>query len=394
MSYKGKESKAKVACAYCYSYKASEVAKAVSEVMSLINAQSLISREGPVLIKPNLCLSETPDKAITTHPEVVKQTVLWSIPFNQDIIVGDSPVGDADRTRLNSIWNVSGLNKAMKNIPHSRTFFESELQEFTCDINGELCAYYMAKEISEMKTIINISKFKTHSLMTYTGAVKNLYGLLPGNTKKKLHSQFPDRTNFATLLFELYLHLKPAINIVDAVIGLEGDGPGSAGSPRTLNLIMASENALALDVLAAKIMNISPANIPTNDVAIRCGLLDINAIEVVGEPIERFVKYDIKIPHTARYHSALTKRLFEISQPGIDVESDKCNQCNRCVENCPSSGIKNISGNVVIDKKACISCMICHEICPNAAIKITKPSFYNQLREGRKNQFDSGKNIE
>lgn len=390
MLYKNTTPKSKVACTICNSYDPQEISSAIKEVMLMIDASNAIAIDGPLLIKPNLCLLEVPEKAITTHPEIVKQVALWSSNYTSNIIVGDSPVGDADRTRINNIWDCSGLSTAMINVLHSRTFFETELVEFNCDVNGQKCTYFMAKEISDIKTIINVPKFKTHSLMTYTGAIKNLYGLLPGNTKKILHSQFPKRRDFASLLVSLYLHVKPAINIVDAVVCLEGDGPGSAGQPRKLSLIMASEDAFALDAVAAKIMNISTLSIPTNAVALARGLLDESKIELLGESIDYFIKKDFKVPCTTKYHSALTKKLFEISRPIINIDPAKCTCCDLCVINCPVKCIDLSKNIAAVNKKDCISCMMCHEICPNSAVQISEPVFYKKLKE-RSNQVDSEK---
>ncbi|MDE5873808.1 MAG: DUF362 domain-containing protein, partial [Lachnospiraceae bacterium] len=290
MLSKKNNSKEKVACVLCNSYYPDEVADAVFKALELIDASDALSEKGSVLIKPNLCLPEKPEKAITTHPEIVKQVVLWCNQYNKNIIVGDCPVGDADRTRIDSIWRTSGLESALSDTNYIRSFLENELVEFKCDVNDKQCVYFMSQELLDIKTIINIPKFKTHSLMTYTGAVKNLYGLLPGNTKKKLHSQFPKKRDFATLLINLYQHMKPAINIVDAVVSLEGDGPGSAGHPRSLKLIMAGKNAVAVDMVAAKIMNISSESIPTNAVAMEKGILTEEDIVIVGEDINRFVQ--------------------------------------------------------------------------------------------------------
>lgn len=383
MLYKDKIKK--VSCALCHGYDSKEVHNAIIRAVSLLGAADIISPEGEVLIKPNLCLLEKPEKAITTHPQIVRQTAEWASSYNKNIVIGDSPVGDADKTRMNNIWEVSGIKEVMANMQYSRTFFETELLEFSCDVNGKACTYFMAKEISEIRTIINLPKFKTHSLMTYTGAVKNLYGLLPGNAKKKLHSLFPEKKDFATLLVQLYLQIKPSLNIIDAVVCLEGDGPGAAGCPRTLNLIMASEDALALDFTAAQIMNIDPTDVPTNKIAIEEKLLNPDLIEIVGEPLETFIQTDYKIPHTARYTPALTKKLFEISRPVIKVNEEKCTCCSLCEANCPVGCIATINGIAEIDKKACISCMTCHEICPNIAIEISEPAFYKRLKRGNYN---------
>ena len=93
-------------------------------------------------------------------------------------------------------------------------------------------SYYISKEVFDYDHVINVPKLKTHSLMTLTGAIKNMYGIVPGGLKKKLHGELPLSEDFAEIIVDIYKRRIPSLNIMDAVIGIEGDGPGAQGEKR------------------------------------------------------------------------------------------------------------------------------------------------------------------
>ncbi|NIQ10345.1 MAG: DUF362 domain-containing protein, partial [Gammaproteobacteria bacterium] len=108
----------------------------------------------------------------------------------------------------------------------------------------------IAREALEADVIINLPKLKTHQMMGYTGAVKNMFGLVVGMRKVRLHLQAgTDKAFFALMLLELAERFIPALSIMDAVVGMEGNGPGN-GDPVQLGALLASASPLALDTVA------------------------------------------------------------------------------------------------------------------------------------------------
>ena len=96
------------------------------------------------------------------------------------------------------------------------------------------------KPIVEADGVINLAKFKTHTFMTFTGATKNLFGVIPGLNKVAFHGKLSDPLQFADMLLDVAGFVKPRLkNIIDAVVGLEGRGPGTGGQPRALGFLMA-----------------------------------------------------------------------------------------------------------------------------------------------------------
>lgn len=374
----------KVAVVACENYSEKEIRKQLERALELLGGiEQFVKPLDRVLIKPNLCLPQPPERCLTTHPEIVKQLALICSKGDGKIIVGDNPVGDATEDRLDFIWNTCGMESSLKEINYARSLINKDMQEFKVNIDDSEYSYLISREVLECEVLINVPKFKTHCLMTYTGAVKNLYGLLPGNSKKTLHYQLPEHDKFAKLLAHICSTVKPTLNVLDAVIGIEGDGPGMKGEIRPIGLIMISSDAVALDAVASKIMGLEPYDIPTTVAGAQLGVgqANLNNIELLGDNIEEFIAKDYKIPKTSIYHKDLTKKLFRLSKSNIKINKEICIRCKLCINNCPAAAIDTIDNGLEIIPSKCIGCMSCHEICPSAAIEAERPLIYQQLKD-------------
>ena len=98
--------------------------------------------------------------------------------------------------------------------------------------------------------IVQVGVLKTHQLMRLTGGVKLTYGVVPGLAKAHLHVKAQRREDFADMLLDLHLAVRPRFTIIDGIIAMEGQGPGS-GEPRELDSLFAARDAVALDVALA-----------------------------------------------------------------------------------------------------------------------------------------------
>ena len=114
----------------------------------------------------------------------------------------------------------------------------------------------------DVDKIINVPKLKTHGMTVYSGAVKNMFGIIPGSYKGEYHLRFEDVDDFADLLVDLCLFAKPVLTVMDAVVGMEGYGPTN-GRPRTVGLIISSPDPYALDVVAAEVIGLKGRQVPT-----------------------------------------------------------------------------------------------------------------------------------
>jgi uncharacterized protein (DUF362 family) len=322
-----------------------------------------------VLIKPNMLSAKHPEKAVTTHPAVVKEVILLvreagGIPF-----VGDSPgVGGVHR-----VAEKSGILHVLRET-------NTELVEFSesREMNGTgmFKRIPLATPYLDADKIINLPKLKTHEMMTITCGVKNLFGAVVGTAKAAWHLKAgADRELFARLLVEIYEVRHPDLTIVDAITAMEGDGPGS-GDPRFVGCLLAGTNALAVDKIAADIIGIPGKMRYVERAAEKLGLAGVAAasIRLCGDQPEKLVVTDFRLPHISdvqfglpsflkhRLKSQLTSRPVAIA--------DKCVLCGICRDACPPGAIIIGKGQLRIDYRSCIRCFCCRELCPHAALDV------------------------
>ena len=154
----------------------------------------------------------------------------------------------------------------------------------------------LADAVLDCDGLINLPKMKTHQLTRITGAVKNLFGCIPGKRKALYHVQFPDVDVFSRLLVQLNLTVRPRLHVMDGIIAMEGNGP-VGGTPVDMRVAMASLDPLAMDTLATKIMGFDPGQIMYLAAMAEAGMGqgDIGKMQVLGTPPDE-CRYQFK-PH-------------------------------------------------------------------------------------------------
>jgi uncharacterized protein (DUF362 family)/NAD-dependent dihydropyrimidine dehydrogenase PreA subunit len=235
------------------------------------------------------------------------------------------------------------------------------------------------KILLDVDAVIALPKLKTHQLTTVTGAVKLLYGYLPGVLKAEYHLHAGmDVERFADLLLDIAVTFPPALSIMDGIIGMEGNGP-SHGFPRKAGVILAGRSCTALDLVACGIIGFDTPFPPTVRRAAERGIgpASVAQVRCVGcNPKE------VRVPHWARPEAPLYRhiprpvleiaRRFFAARPIVNTPA--CVECGTCAANCPSRAIRISSARrPVIDRKHCICCYCCQELCPAGAIRISQP---------------------
>jgi len=356
----------KISVIKCSSYQLDEIRAAVRRSLDLLGGVSRFVRPGnKVLLKPNLLSAQSPEQAITTHPAVVEAVIELVKEAGGVPLLGDSPAGAIKS--LEELWSTTGMLEVCHRHQVELVSFESS-GVYQREFGGR--RYHIAKPVLDADVIINLPKLKTHSLTVMTGAVKNVYGVIPGLKKSMYHKQAPKPWEFSRLLVDIYALAKPHLNIVDAVTGMEGFGP-SAGRPRQLGLILAGSDGVAVDAWAAHLLGRKPLDIPTTKIAYRqnLGEADLSRIEALGDdfkPLNDFVWppnwfYSFIPGFLARYAA----RLFWM-RPAIDPA--KCTNCGYCVESCPVSALASAGPVPEFNYKICINCLCCSEVCPQHAV--------------------------
>jgi len=217
--------------------------------------------------------------------------------------------------------------------------------------------------------VINVPKLKTHTLTALTCAVKNLFGLQQGGSKADHHVRTRnDPEQFSHLLLDLYEAIRPQIrlNVVDAVVGMEGEGP-AGGDPVSLGLILAGEDAVAVDVVASAVIGWNPMEVGTNYLASERGLgpSGLGEIEVVGLPVEEAIR-----PFRKPQIYMDSRPFIEIRMP-IECDEERCVGCGVCAQICPGGAI-TLRDRPEFDYDRCIQCFCCIELCPHGALKAVR----------------------
>lgn len=351
----------------CPDYDEPKVSEALREAIDLIGGiRAFVKRGNRVLLKPNLILGKPPEKAVTTHPSILRAMIglvreAGGIPF-----VGDSPGlgsagGAAERSGLKRVANEMGCPLIEFDRPvvtekrKGRTFRRLEID----------------RSVLEADIVINLPKWKTHSQLLLTLGVKNLFGSIPGKRKALWHLQTGgDRKRFAEVLVDLYEVIQPALTVLDGVLAMEGNGP-SSGNPVPIGLILASGDALSLDQVVCDLLEIPKDRLVTNQVAFERGLGQ-GPIEVVGERVGDLVVGPFRLPSLSSVDWPLPRFLKRAirnalsSRPAIREAS--CQMCSRCIEICPAQALEKGEKTPVFDYEKCIRCYCCQEICPEEAI--------------------------
>jgi len=240
--------------------------------------------------------------------------------------------------------------------------------------------FYIANGVLEIPAVVNLPKMKTHSLTVMTGAIKNMFGVIPGLRKAAFHARLADPRAFARMLIDLNRFITPELNIMDAVVGMEGNGP-THGDPVHTGLLLFSRDAAALDATACRIMGIEPERLYFLQHAGSSGLGNIRTqdIEIKGVALAECAgkKYKLSLSHKWRQGAPLLQKYgkkFLIPRPVIN--NYLCTRCGVCVNICPVSpkALKNHNSSVpVYDYGRCIRCYCCQEMCPAGAIKVKVP---------------------
>ena len=241
----------------------------------------------------------------------------------------------------------------------------------------KLKEFTITKYIQDVDYIINVPKLKTHVAMIYTGAIKNWYGTIAGERKFDYHVVVSNADDFANMLIDIYMLNKPDLSIMDAVIGMDHNGP-AAGKPKNMNLVLASEDGFALDLTAIKILGIDPQKVPTMKASFGRKLIsnNFNEIEIVGEAIHNVTITDFVLPDTAQQstsplpRSRLFLKLIELIKPQVTFDYKACKRCKECISICPAKAIEFNGGKPRMNRRKCIKCFCCLELCTSNAVKI------------------------
>lgn len=374
--------KTRVSLTKCPDYSPDAVQKAIDRTLDDIGGISRVVLPGKsVLLKPNMLTDREPDCAVTTHPEIVRALIRSVRKHGGRPIVADSP---ANVTKIEKVWERTGFRALcdQENVP-----LVNLEKAGSSSITAGGITFTVAQPVLDADVIISIPKVKTHMLTIFTGAVKNLYGTIPGFQKTTLHKLYPKPADFSKLLAAIYGRLKPQLAVADAVVGMDGEGP-SSGSPVKLGFVAASLDSVALDVTLCRLLKIDIRAVPYFKPIADAGLgeTEWERIQLVGTPGDAVFQGRFRVP------SSLTGRLIpgplvKLLEPFLWIRPrflDRCVSCGRCVKSCPVTALRIVNRDrPILDSGKCIGCCCCHEVCPEKAVEMRLSPFLSFIRRGR-----------
>ncbi len=313
-----------------------------------------------VLIKPNILSDSPSEKAITTNPEILRSMIRYvRLKGAATIVVGDSPALHKPGLKPTK----SGLYQICEEEGVEWVNFLKGSLKVKLPILGKKIT--LTDTLNDIDLLISLPKFKTHELMITTGALKNQFGLVPGFHKSPQHVKYPRRVDFAKLVCGIHTQSKAVFALMDAVIGMEGAGPGN-GTPKKVGVLIASHDLLAVDIAQATIMGHNPMDIPV----IKCGILNKISDTNKFEDMEYtdIDANDIIIKDYKRIDPNKKNKTGDRVKPTFIHE--KCIRCRKCIDICPASALSMVDKKIVLNEDKCVMCYCCHEVCPAEAIEI------------------------
>jgi uncharacterized protein (DUF362 family)/NAD-dependent dihydropyrimidine dehydrogenase PreA subunit len=350
-------------------YARPHVEAAVERLLAPLGGMATFVRPGQkVLLKPNMLAGKEPEKAVTTHPEIVRAVIRLAQQAGGIVSVGDSPgIGSprqvAMRCGILPVIEETGaafapFAESVKIRPRGGTFHELEI----------------ARDLLDADVVINLPKLKTHQMMGLTAGVKNLFGAVVGIRKPRLHLQAgTDKAFFALMLLELAEQIRPALTLVDAITAMEGEGPGS-GDPVHVGALLAGASPLAVDTVATALVGLTPEAVWTQKIALQTGRSGcrLEEVEILGERLEVLQVRGFRPAKVTDVNFGLPPLLKNVLKNSLTArpvpDLQLCKRCGICVEACPPQAMVISENELQIDYKRCIRCFCCQELCPHGAL--------------------------
>lgn len=395
-----------VALVRCSDYDLAAVEAAVRRSIDLLGGIQAFVRPGQrVLLKPNLLRAMPPERAATTHPAVVAAVAKLVMEAGAQALILDSPGGPYTPLLLRALYRKTGMAWAAE--ISGATLNENVAGAQVAHPEGKvLHRLDVVQPLLEADVVINLAKFKTHNLTTLTLAAKNLFGVIPGTLKVAYHAKLREQERFCEGLVDIVLYVKPALNIIDGILAMEGNGP-SGGDPRSLGVLLAGPDVWAVDAAAAALVGLDPLAVHTTRLAAARGLTSgrLEDLQLLGDPLEALRVADFRQGIAAPVDPGLLPRpLAPLVQAGAPDEQEqhkparaaslfrtlaygwlmrqlvvvphageKCTGCGYCAKHCPVKAITVRDGKAHMDLRICIRCYCCHELCPELAVELDRP---------------------
>ncbi len=369
-----------VAVSKCTEYDKEQLKKVIRSHFDSLQIPPSFFAEKRVTVKPNLLSRREPDKAVTTHPAVAMAVIELLISWGAEVTIAESPAGIYTEHALREAYKASGFMEEAE-AAGARFNYDVSSQDVSAP-DGVVCkGFHIITPICQGDIVVNLCKLKSHALTKMTNGVKNLFGVVPGGEKIEMHARFSNSTTFAQMLIDLCQAVcsqKPVITVCDAILAMEGEGPGT-GTPRRMNALLTSKSPYALDLACCEMIGFGNT-VEMIQLEKKRGLCPETAkdLDIIGTPIQELAVTDFAEPKSQKL-PRLIKMIPPFLKPRPVIDQSVCVGCGQCARSCPAKTITLENKKAFIHKKNCIRCFCCQELCPYKAVDIKRSIIFEKI---------------
>jgi len=369
----------KVVLVRCEDYNPAKVKEAVHRGIELLGGISrFVKKEEKILLKPNLLSSDQPEKCVTTHPSVFRAVSEVFLSAGARLSFGDSPAFNSPEGAAKK----SGIQKEAAELNINLADFKGT-DEVHFETGKQNKKFILAAGLKDKDGIVSLSKMKTHGFEKFTGAVKNQFGCVPGVRKGEYHVKMQDPGEFAKMLLDLNACVNPRLYIMDGIMAMEGNGP-RGGKPKAMHVLLFSEDPIALDATACRLIDLDPWLVPTvkHGDELGYGRGKKEAVELLGDDFDSLVNKDFDVdrnPLKPFTGTGIVSWFRNRLVPKPVINDDMCIKCGVCVRMCPADPKavnwfdEDTTKVPTYNYESCIRCYCCQELCPESAITLKDP---------------------
>jgi len=326
-----------------------------------------------VLVKVNMgCAGfRDPEERVTSHPAYVEAILECLLDVGARVAFGDDVARSAHYER---IWERTGMADVARRTGARLVDF---VQAGGREVRGFLRfprTHLITNAVLDADVVVNAANCRSLSTVVMSGAIKNMFGAMLGARKLRIHNLFPDPSDFARVIVDVYRVTRPSVSFLDLTTMIEGQGVAEAIRP--VGLILGGTDPVALDTIAAHAAGYESLTRWTSEHAraVGLGVDEMARIEVKGLEWRAFDKKRLRHPEHVARHSAsvvdrMTRRLNNtMLRPRPVIDRSHCTQCGACARRCPVGAIKHGAGGFSIDRSACADCGCCVKVCDADAV--------------------------
>ena len=283
----------KVWLSRCAAYHPEELLRQVEEAFTALGVWEEIKPGMKVVLKPNLVMSSKPGAAIATHPALVAAVGRCVQKAGGEVLIAESPGGPYTPAAMRPS-SVAAATRTWRGSGAFALYTECRSREVTLPRARRCRQLSVAEPFLERDYLIDLCKLKTHGMVGFSGAVKNLFGAVPGLQKPELHCRFPEKQAFSEMLVDLCDFLAPDLCIMDGILAMEGNGP-TGGQPRQMGAAGGpAKGPYALDVCGTSLIGLKPESVLMLREAHERGLgpLSPEECQLVKEPVAPLAQPD------------------------------------------------------------------------------------------------------